>query len=435
MFRLIVCLILVVSGALPGTAQTASSPWNEADLKFRAVGITTDGHDFWAAGSNEGIATSSDGKVWNVKHKVDRGGALLLGIGFGAGGFGYAFGTGGTLFTTTDAGQTWLARRLGSEDILEAALADSEHGVVRTTSSLFYLDAGSLKAVPLPKNVPKDFLNSPALAAISPDRMAIEISQGWRARAGFVSTIDGGKTWTFFEPPHVITYDFLREGETFWAIGTETVGYDKDGGGGYGVPVALHSDDTRTWQHATADIKPCHWEGCHVCRPAGCLASASLLVDPYGAEAKLYGIPEGHLTAKWAATSSRICAIDSQIYCADLVGPGDTSKPGGQQPDEARIPPLGTKPREGVLRCIACSLDPVFVDSKASGRVDLQAAFTVGPDGIVDSVELSGAPSDNLKNKIEAEIRQWIFDPPLKEGQPIRVATKTHLTINVLKPR
>jgi hypothetical protein len=412
----------------------APSPWVAATLGFRPIGVTTNGDTFWSFGSNEGIATSADGKSWQPSHQAPRDGALLLGLEFSSAQFGFAYGTGGLLLFTTDSGQTWTPQKFGTDTILTASFSDPRNGIFRTASAISYVADGELHPVPIPSTVPKDFVYAPAVAALSPENMTVALSEGWRSRTGFLSTIDGGKTWTFYEPPHITTYDLVVSDGRYWTVGNETVDYDKPGGG-FGTPAVLSSSNGQQWQHTTANIRPCHWEGCDACNATGCLVSASMLIRPFVSSATFNRIPAGHLTAAWAANSNTICTVDGAVYCAPLAPASDLEKPGNPQPAEHILPRLGPQKDTGPLRCIACSLDPVFVDHSVGGRFTVHVAFTIGTDGIPESVSIEKAPSLAIEAKIRAEMLTWLFEPPMKNGNPVKVSSQGNITINVVQSK
>jgi hypothetical protein len=264
--------------------------------------------------------------------------------------------------------------------------------------------------------------------------MTIALSQGWRSRTGFLSTTDSGKSWTFYEPPHITPYDLIVSHESYWFVGTETVGYDKTGNGGLGVPAVLSSSDGQQWQHTAANIHPCHWEGCDACNVSGCLVSASTLIRPFASTSTFNRIPPGHLTAAWAADSNTICTVDGELYCAPLAPASDLEKPGGRQPDERILPRLGPEKSAGALRCIVCSLDPMYVDPHVGGRFSVHVAFTIGTDGVPESISIERAPSPAIEAKMRAEMLAWLFEPPTKNGTPIRVSSHGDVTITVLQP-
>jgi len=53
----------------------------------------------------------------------------------------------------------------------------------------------------------------------------------------------------------------------------------------------------------------------------------------------------------------------------------------------------------------------------------------------VTSVEAQGAPTPEVKRRIEQQTQQWIFEPYLKDGAPINVKLNTTVSVNVIKPR
>jgi hypothetical protein len=410
------------------------SPWVAAAPGFRPIGVTTNGDTFWTFGSNEGIASSADGKSWQRRHSATTNGALLLGLEFLSPKFGFAYGTGGVVLFTTDAGQTWTSQTFGTDTILAGSFSDSNHGIFRTASSIFYVADSQIHPVALPSTVPKDFQYAPAVAALSPDHMTVALSEGWRSRTGFLSTVDGGKTWIFYEPPHITPYDLVASGGQYWFVGTETVGYDKTGNGGLGVPAVLSSSDGQQWQHTTANVHPCHWEGCDACNATGCLVSASMLIRPFSSASTFNRIPPGHLTAAGAANSNTVCTVDGTLYCAVLAPTSDLDKPGDPQPDERILPRLGPEKTSGPLRCISCSLDPIFVDHSVGGRFTVHVAFVIGTDGVPESVSIDKAPSPAIEAKMRAAMLSWLFEPPVKDGAPIKVSSQGNVTINVVRP-
>lgn len=427
--------LLILGTALVPLARSQGSAWTQGNIAFVPISITSAGSTIWVTGSREGIASSTDGRTWTSRHVSDGAGALMLGIAFADDRFGYAWGTGGTVLITTDGGSGWKTLHLGGDTILRASLSDPEHGLIRTSSSVFQLKGAELAPVVIPETVAQDFKFAPDVVALSPERMAISLSQGWRSETGFLSTTNGGASWTFYDPPHIVPYQLLRSGERYWAVGTETVGYDKPGGG-YGVPLVMSSLDGRSWTHTTSDVRPCHWEGCHLCRVTGCLASASQLIEPFGDAAKLYTIPTGHVTPQWAASPELFCAIDGKsVMCAQLHEVTFVDKAGDPQPEEQQLPRLGTEPKVGLLRCIRCSWSPIFVDPKFQGDVTAKIVLKVIPEGTVDIISISGVPSDGVQQQLRQEISQWLFEPPAKDGKPVTVNTAVDARLRVIRSR
>ena len=432
--------LILLFGILTASAQTIAKPesWQTSNPGFRAIGINSTSSAFWVCGPGESIASSDDGLQWSMKNHLDRGGALLLGIGFSSDKFGYAYGTGGTILTTEDGGATWVHHKVGDDTIIAASLSDSSHGLLRTRPSLLYLNGSDTPhPVSEPADVMKRFPYTPSLAALTAQKMGVVLSEGQYAAAGFLTTVNGGETWTFYGPPSTGIKSFLNVAGKYWTTGHEVVGKDKPGGG-YGVPMAMSSDDGVHWQHTDRAIRACHWENCGLCTSAGCLASGTLLMDFFDSDTTTYAsIPKGNLTAKWAATKETICTIHDGVSCAKLVTASNVQAPPElPQPFEQSLPPLGTKVSAGgLLQCVSCALEPVYVDEKIQGRFPIQVSLVIRPDGTIESVTIEKAPSDSLQHKIEAQISEWLFEPPTKDGQPVRASTKLNLNVDVVRSK
>lgn len=418
------------------TSHAQTPAWQKSDPGFYPLAIASSEDALWVCGPNESIASSPDGKTWTLHHRASGAGAMLFGIEFFSAKFGYAYGTGGTVLFTNDGGDTWEAQHLGNDTILLASFADPTHGLLRTSSSLFYLDGSdSLHEITQPADTLTRFPFTPFLVALSPDKMAAVLSEGPYSEAGFLTTIDGGKTWSFYDPPSTGIKDLLRVDGKYWATGHEVVGKDKPGGG-YGVPMAIYSDDGNHWTHTTNEIHPCHWEVCGICNSRGCLGSGTLLVDFFHQGTAYSEIPEGALTAKWAVVGKNICTLNQGVSCTSLGKPTDVeASPDVPLPHEQTMSGLGTRPPTGELRCVFCSLEPVFIDEKVQGRITIHVIIQVGPDGTVEMASIEKSPSDSLAQKIHDQIMTWLFEPPKKDGKPIRIRTQSDLTVNVIRQK
>jgi TonB family protein len=89
----------------------------------------------------------------------------------------------------------------------------------------------------------------------------------------------------------------------------------------------------------------------------------------------------------------------------------------------------------GTLRCVSCSLEPVFIDDKVQGRIAVHITIQVGTDGTVETAKVDKSPSDALAEKLRSQMATWLFEPPKKDGQPIRVKNESDITVNVVRPR
>jgi len=84
---------------------------------------------------------------------------------------------------------------------------------------------------------------------------------------------------------------------------------------------------------------------------------------------------------------------------------------------------------------VSCSLEPVFIDEKVQGRITVHVVLQVGTDGTVETLNVEKSPSDSLTQKIRDQMMTWLFEPPIKDGQPIRIKTESDIAINVIRPR
>ena len=409
--------------------------WSESIPDFRPLNITATASAFWICGVAEGIARSTDGKVWETKHHADQGGSLLLGIAFTSDEFGFAYGTAGTLLVTEDGGLTWNKEAIGADTILQASLSNATHGVLRTESSLLYLN-GDTSPHPImqPADVLKRFAFPEVLVSLNSQKMGIHLSEGPFSESGFLTTVDGGKSWAFYDPPSSGIKSFIGVNGKYWAVGHEVVDKDKPGGG-HSIPLAISSEDGRVWQHSTHEMEPCHWQSCGLCTLSGCLASSGLLVDFFGSPTTYLGIPEGSLTAKWASVKSRVCSIGTSLRCASLGEPRDLKAPGEPMPAEQPVGPLRERSSSSGLHCLSCGLEPVYVDTKVAGRFTVHLSLLIRSDGTIESVEAKDAPSDAVRQRLKTQITQWLFEPFFREGRSVKVSTQPAISINVVRSR
>lgn len=434
MKKIFAVLALCVFICVISSAQAPA--WHTGNPGFHPLAITSRGDSFWICGPNESIASSLNGSEWTIHHRAPSAGAMLFGIEFFSASFGYAYGTGGTVLFTNDGGDSWETKHFGSDTILLASFSDPTHGLVRTAAALSYLDGGNeLHPIAQPEDTLKRFPFTPFLVALSPSKMTVVLSEGPYSESGFLATVDGGKSWSFYDPPSTGIKDLLRVDGKYWATGHEVVGKDKPGGG-YGVPMATFSEDGAHWTRTTNEIHPCHWENCGICNTEGCLASGTLLIDFFHQATKYSAIPEGALTAKWASIGQTICTLNQSITCASLGTAANVeASPDVSMPKVQTSPPMGTKPATGTLRCVSCSLEPVFVDQKAQGRVTVHITLQVGTDGTVEAATVEKSPSDTLTKTIHDQMVSWLFEPPSKDGHPIRVKNESDITVNVIRSK
>jgi photosystem II stability/assembly factor-like uncharacterized protein len=80
--------------------------------------------------------------------------------------------------------------------------------------------------------------------------MAIVLSQGNAAYYSqkILITKDGGLNWKAVAIPSTGLTSLTAHGGEYWFAGMEVIGKEKPGGG-YGVPLLMHSPDGETWTH------------------------------------------------------------------------------------------------------------------------------------------------------------------------------------------
>jgi photosystem II stability/assembly factor-like uncharacterized protein len=433
---------LFLLATVPVFGQEKRAPdWHTYDLAFRVLNVTTERQSLWACGTDEGIAVShDDGAHWQVNHQTTDG-ALLLNINFADSKFGYAAGTGGLVLTTVDSGETWVPHRGITETILQVSFADPEHGIIRTpTSLLFTLDGGSHWSPVTEGRNSEDAKHFPytfSLVALDSSHMAIMLKQGaaqYEAQS-FLFTEDSGKTWRFLNIPNVTLYSFLRVKNQYWAVGTEVIHKDQPGGG-YAVPVAVYSADGETWNHSTNDLSACKLEMCTVCTAGGCFSSNGVISRIFAEKTTYASFPsDKELTPKWTSTDSSVCSVGIRLQCAPLTALAQApSEPGSPVPTQVAPVPLGAPIQQGP-RCIVCELDRIFIDKKAQGPYTIKLTLGIAKNGTVASAEAQGAPTQEIRSRIEQQAQQWIFEPYVKDGTAVSVKLNTSVHINVIKPR
>jgi hypothetical protein len=432
------CVLLATTFA--AGQEQVSPDWQTYDFSFRALNIASVGNRLWICGTDETIAVSSDnGAHWQVKHQMADGG-LLLNIDFADPRFGYAAGTGGLILTTVDGGETWVPRSGISETILQISFSDLQHGLIRTPTSLLFTVDGGLhwSEVSAGQNSDdiKHFPYTFSLVALDGSRMGVMLKQGAAqyASQAFLFTQDSGKSWNFLNIPNVTLYSFLRVRGQYWAVGTEVIHKDQPGGG-YAVPVALYSADGEKWSHSNNDLSACKLM-CTVCNMQGCFSSNGVIAGVF-LEKTTYRVfpPDKDLTPKWASSDSTVCFVGTRLKCSAL-------RELQQAPSGAGFPmpvvfgsgPLSAPIPQGP-RCIVCGLDRIFIDKKAQGAYTIKLILEIAKNGIVISVEAQGAPTPEIKSRIEQQTQRWIFEPYLKEGTPVNVKLHSSVHVNVIKPR
>jgi hypothetical protein len=422
-------------------SQVNGTPeWQARGFSFRVLDATSNGSLLWVCGTDETVAVSTDaGEHWQVKH-AKQGGAVLLNIDFANEKFGYAAGTGGLFLITEDGGETWSPHTAGKAAILQISFSDEKHGLIRTFASLlFTIDGGENWTIVSAGQNSEDIKHFPytfSLVALDSSHMAIMMKEGAAQYNGqrFLVTQDSGKSWKFVDIPSTTLYSFLRVGGKYWTVGTEVIHKDQPGGG-YAVPVALFSTDGEKWDHSAGDLSSCKPHMCVACTMRGCLSANGTIADLFSNKVSYRVFPPNQkLTPKWATDGSAICFVANGLECApaksaDKPKPDDLTLPTAVAPGR-----LGAPLPEGPT-CILCSLDRVLVDQKVQGAYTIKLALEIATNGIVNTAVADGAPTPEIKSRIERQAQEWIFEPYTKDGAPANVKLNTSVRVNVIKAR
>jgi hypothetical protein len=437
---LLIWLAIFISTSLSFGEGKPSASWTAPDLPFRVMNVTSHGNSLWACGTNEGIAESSDsGAHWKVDRQIPDG-DVLLNIQFAGEKFGYAAGTGGLLLTTEDGGQTWASRSAGNASILQISFADSQHGLIRTPESLLVTSDGGANWSSVQAGDKKEtvttFPYTFALVALDTQHMAVMLKRGSAQyeEQVFLISSDGGKSWRAVEIPSVTLYSFLRAQGKYWTVGTEVIQKDQPGGG-HAVPVVLSSTDGEHWIHSNSDLSACKSEMCTACRPEGCFSANGMITNVFAENPAYRAFPPNPLlTPEWAANESAMCFVGSEMQCASITAVPQFSAGNGAVPPAISPAPLGNK-LSGGPNCIRCEFDHFMVDKKIEGMYPIQLSLEIARNGVVTSAEATGAPSPEIKSRLEQEARQWIFDPYMKDGVAVQLRLNTKLQIAVVRAR
>lgn len=434
-------LLSWMTAFLAATAWPAvvNGSWHSSEPGFKTLDVTSGPNNtLWSCGTDASIASSTDGGIhWELRDQTkDRG--VLLSIRF-RGSFGYATGTTGFIAFTSDNGKTWRHSSIPYNDVLSASFSDTTHGLLETRSSvLATVDGKNWSSISDQHSA--EFTKYPfvlGLAALDGKHMAIHISEAPPSSSGFLYTEDAGATWKLAEIPNTTITSLLVEGEKYWAVGNEVIHKDRPGGG-YAVPLLLYSMDGEHWDHSTHDIQICHWEGCGGrCTRQGCLAASGLVLSVFDETATRTTFPPNpDMNLKWAIGADSICFAGERLQCAptkvdpkadpqELDGPGPSVR--GQR--------LATSTPTGAVQCIACGMESIYVDPKASGRYSLKVTLLIDKNGLVKEAEIHDPPSPSLRDSLHRSMMDWVFLPILTDGIPVDVKLNTSVTVMAVRPR
>jgi hypothetical protein len=416
-------------------APTTTEPrWTEVSTPSPAVDVTAVGNVFWICGADEMIASSSDGgNTWQTKHHTPNG-KILLHIAFVNERVGHAAGKGGMLLSTTDGGKDWKVHNAG-DDVLDFSFADANNGIaligpegdfnrftrpgwgwtiMEGTVRLTHDGGERWEEIPaLMTSELAPFTRTLGVAALDSSHFAMLRRQP-KIEDVFVVSADGGKSWKMAhqrndDTNRELSTQLLVHGGEYWAFGMELLHREK--GGGYGVPMTLHSKDGETWTHGT--IGPNEFRACNV---QGCITTSGAVETLYDPREQYWVLPEGgSLSGTWAIAGNRVCTINTTIECGSALMTENQPAP------RLRIPqPLGHPTKVTNLPfapdCVACGVRVIRLDPGTNWQGRVVVTFAVDQDGSVTDLSEDGAPEGPLGALMEEQVKHWNFKPTQAGG-------------------
>ena len=433
--------VAVVAAALfVATATTVTaSAWSGVTLPSRPLFITAQGNTMWVCGADEMIAKSSNGgKTWTATHSATSG--LLLSMGFATEQFGYAAGTGNKILVTKDGGKTWSGMPGPATVIYELSFADEANGIAHGKNAVFTTADGGKTWAPVKIDLGDDDYKRMSwvstVVALDAKRMAIVMSEGNSGANHQVLylTQDGGATWKVNDIAHVGIGTFYRLDGEYWITGHEVIEWQKPGGG-YGVPLAMHSADGMNWTHLD------RWEKKEfsACNDQGCLYwdGAGIAVPPSNPPIFWTFAAEKIVTSKWAVAQGGICSVSTDLKCTSVIdSPTMPSYVESSASIASRIfaPPLNT-PVAGGLQCISCDTERIVVTQDYQGFAEVDLKLLIGTNGLVQKVEITKATNAGIGDRVAASARNWIFVPYEQDGVLHPASMNVRLQIQAIKSK
>jgi photosystem II stability/assembly factor-like uncharacterized protein len=402
---------------------TATRKWTEVAVPFKPTNISALDGTFWLCGPDEMIASSSDGgTTWKLRHQ-NRGGKTLLNVSFINERVGHAGGEGGLLLSTTDGGKTWKAHS-ADDDVQEFSFANDDNGIAVIGGDRDTVMDGAVKLThdggehweeiaALNSEQLRPFTHVLAVAALDSSH-ELMIRRQPTIEDAFVITQDAGRSWKVVHMRNdatnreLATRVFVRDGQ-YWAFGMELV--NRQQGGGYGVPLTMHSKDGETWAHGVNG-------GLHEfggCNPQGCYMWDGTVETLYGEREKYWALPQdGSLSKQWAIAGGHACTISATIKCGPAVV---TDAPQPRPPRPRPAPDIAAKAAVPTWKvavpdgCDRCDLNTIPWESQQKLFLWTVANFTVHPDGSVADLSLDPPLHEPLDGVVQ-QVAKWRFQPP-----------------------
>lgn len=421
--KLALILLLFSYVAAAQNQPPADRKWTEVSTPFPAANVVAVGDVFWVCGTDEMIASSSDGgATWNLKHQK-RGGEILLDLAFINPVVGHASGTNGLLLSTTDGGNTWNPHT-APDDVQFFSFGDANHGIaviggvddfsphMDGTVKLTNDGGGHWEDIPaLNSDELRPFTLVLSVAALDASHYMM-IRRQFNIEDVFLVTGDGGRSWKVIHQRfdatnrELASQVFVHGGE-YWAFGMELV--NRQTHGGYGVPLTIHSNDGEHWAHWV--VKGPH--GFRSCTVQGCKLWDGTVETLYGEHEQYWNMPQDFsLSDKWAIAVNRACTVGTVTECGPAVVADQPQPelwgPGGAQYVE-KVPKLTSLAFAD--DCILCGVRAIRLDPGINWSGRVAATFSVDPDGELFGIALDGLHDNRLRDQIDEMMRRWLLKP------------------------
>jgi hypothetical protein len=322
----------------------------------------------------------------------------------------------------------------------DASFSDENHGLVQTPKTIYTTSDGGhtwvAATIDFGGAALSGFSHVSTILALDDKHMMIVLSEGNAAYypQQFLVTKDGGLTWKAVDIPNTGLTRVTKHNGEYWFAGMEVIGKDKHGGG-YGVPLLMHSPDGEEWTHLP------RWsqKEFSVCNPEGCLYWDGAGVELPPANPVQYWIfpAEKLVTAKWAVAQQTICSVGTDLKCAS-VSKTETMPPytdnSSPIPTQIFAPALDTASGQG-LQCISCDVEGVIVTSNYQGVANVELRVHVAENGLVDRVDVVSATKPDIGEQMAATARTWVFVPYEADGAVHPAVTDVKLSVQAIKTK
>jgi len=270
------------------------------------------------------------------------------------------------------------------------------------------------------------FSNIISIASLDVNHSAIALHQTQGENICAI-TLDGGKNWKSIHLDNTFVGNLFTYRGEYWAFGIEYV--EREKGGGYSVPVALHSADGEKWAHglrAPAEFNSCTHQGC--------ILYDGAIGHFYGEKPILFAVPaDGSLQPSWALAKGTVCSVGYGLKCASATV---VSTPPERPVVENRlhsagvgIPQAYETPMNLVSRCLSCQLGSFPVSKDVKGMAVVEAQFIIKKDGTVREARVKNAPLKEIESGTTAIVREWFFEPARDDNGPTEVKESIRLNV------